>query len=1155
MNKPTITVLIGAPLSGEEARFLRQLHADLAETEALILANFNVGERQIDFVVVTPASAAILELKNFSCPIFGKENGFWTYVNASGRKVRYPVNPYDQTLKQKYELSDAMKRYQHENPEVAGPLGRGFFSDFSSFVCVVPEIHPDSRVTPGDHKVKVRSYADVLDELQTRSHASSWTLPDWREFAERYLNLAVVSIGEATDPKVFDASQTLCIYRNRVKATVATDLPPLLDSSADGTYGHALIASAQEPRNHTFVGPSGSTKSFHLSHLALALADSNEEAPLLVEAKRYHGGDFAVLLKQATAPFHRGNPAQLLQSMRLCGVRPVLMIDALNECSEAHLPDLIRGAQAFIVTYDARVVLTSQAAVELPADLQGTVHHLPLPDMAQKRRIFAHHAGLEATPDVDAFCDGFTNAYDLTIAGRCHKSGAPPESRADLYDRYVRRCLGQCRAAAALLRHVAGEMSTTFSTSWSRDSFETAAEAFLKEDGSPLTILDDLQNCRLIKLTDDYLSFEHELLFDYFKAEALRRAFPEFQSLARELIRPRNQRLLELLLPRYGEAADIAVLLSSAREADTLIRVCAGHSGPRAKAVVLEQCLALMGAATEDLPGVELYCGIRQGEDGRRFVDGVAVKGNRTWSEYDDRLCELIARNLQHLELQRKFLELLDLTEWKLRAEARNAAKQIGLKFGRVWEETVRTYGGGLHHGTLQLPCVSILSRLHLALMYPPRYPTGLPIRDALLERTRRIPQSHFSLLMLLQVHQAASAPDKILENLGLVEQGLKSDIYILQVEAAEYLQFMQQAIQDTCPERVPQIHEMLNSVKGTNFLLNTAVLETLAAYDGIELSITAEDALQEMRSLIAPEAASDPLAIEAARVHGTSPIEVVAGLASSCLGKIFEDVFQGIYFEAYCELSTEEKVDILCLACQAPDAGFQSDWILRELHRYGGRRALSIYRRFAAGIENGNCFADDAVAGFVLGIEGCARWSDLPPPYLRGDSPVDKAWETIGEVLFWHFREPAAGPDHPQLAKLWTRFEGPVLLAAADVLYRLSHLSWRIHKDDRADVDLIAAFPDQVRTIVETCLAHRESLPSLFPHAGSVDCGMIHFLIETVAKVGDATSIPLLREMADDREFGNQSINAIESIEKKLIAARQIRPQVQSTATNQTSG
>ena len=278
--KPTTTILIGAPVSGDEARFLRTLHADLADTGALILVNFIAKERQIDFVVVTAAYAAILELKNFPRPIFGDQNGIWTYLNFAGNHVRYAgANPWQQTLEQKYALSDEMKRYQEKNRDIPSSSGRGFFSDFGGFVCIYPKIHPESQVTSGDHKVEVRSYADVLEILSLRSKPSTWSPTEWRRFAEKHLKLTPVTVEEATDRRINEAREKIRAYSIRINEVIGSQLPPLIPGSEDPNCGRGLIESALEPKNFLLVGPSGSAKTFHLHHLALAISTSEEEVP------------------------------------------------------------------------------------------------------------------------------------------------------------------------------------------------------------------------------------------------------------------------------------------------------------------------------------------------------------------------------------------------------------------------------------------------------------------------------------------------------------------------------------------------------------------------------------------------------------------------------------------------------------------------------------------------------------------------------------------------------------------------------------------------------------------------------------------------------------------------------------------------------------
>src|SRR6266540_3879823 len=1141
--KPTTTIFIGAPVSGDEARFLCTLHADLADTGALILANFFAKQRQIDFVVITATYAAILELKNFPCPVFGDRNGIWTYSNFAGNQVRYPgANPWQQTLEQKYALSDEMKRYQEKNRDVASPSGRGFFSDFGGFVCVYPKIHPESQVTTGDHKVEVRSYAEVSEILRSGSKPSTWSPTEWRRFAEKHLKLTPVTVEEATDRRINEASEKIRAYTTRINALIGSQLPPLLPDSDDPDCGRRLIDSALEPKNFLLVGPSGSAKTFHLHHLCLAISASEEEVPLLVEAKKDRGGEFWRVLRQGTGPLFRGDPKELLEAIRLCGLRPVLMIDALNDCSESDLPDLIRSAQTFALQFDARLIFTSQTNIELPADLQATTKRLSLPNTLQKRPIYCHHAGLGATSDVDVFCTGFTNAYDLTIAGRCHASGKSPESRIELYDRYVRRYLPEHTAvAAAILRKVAGQMGNTVTVAWTRDSFERTAEYCIAEQHVSLAILDELRHCRLIDLKDEFFSFEHELLLHYFKAEDLRRRVNDVEELAAELTKPRNQNLLELLVPRFTHPADIATILSTVDDTFLLCRVLAGKCGMPARSVLLEQCQQLLDAAAQDLPNVGITCETIQAEDGRRRFANLDIQGNHQWTAYDALLCHVIALNLDNPRLQEKFLELLDLTEWRLRAAVHSAARNAGFKAGHIWGEAVRFYGGIFQEATLHLPCAAILSSLRTALLSQDHYAQGLPIREQLLERTRRTPESHFSLLALLQDWRCALDAGRIVSNLGLIRQGWNSGIYILRLDAVELLQWMRRPVEEIFPEELAQIREMLESFETDNIVENTVRLETLASYDGLDLVVSADDALSEMKAAITPNAVSDPALIQLAALSDVPPAQFLAEHAYGCLSKIFEDIFQGVYSQAYFELSEDEKRDILCLAAKARDPGFYSDWILRELLQWGGKHALHIYQHYASGVNAESFSAQEAVATFVLGIEGCAQWSDAPPPYQKGESPEHQAWQAIGEILFWLSRGSEAADSRQRIEELWARCEGPVLLAAGDVLYQLSHSRWFLG-DHRTGINLITMFAKEVRPIVEYCIIHRESLPSLFQHGGSTDRNVIRFLLGALGSIGDDSAIPTLQEIVDDREFGKDAIQAIESIRKTIVAHKALR-------------
>jgi hypothetical protein len=94
-----------------------------------------------------------------------------------------------------------------------------------------------------------------------------------------------------------------------------------------------------------------------------------------------------------------------------------------------------------------------------------------------------------------------------------------------------------------------------------------------------------------------------------------------------------------------------------------------------------------------------------------------------------------------------------------------------------------------------------------------------------------------------------------------------------------------------------------------------------------------AGSALSEMRVLIQPGVRDSDDTRRAAEVLGVEPLALLASRARSCIDRMFEDVFQGIYWEAYEELSPTERFELLTLALSEADPhGMWLEWMLREL-------------------------------------------------------------------------------------------------------------------------------------------------------------------------------------------------------------------------------
>ena len=96
-----------------------------------------------------------------------------------------------------------------------------------------------------------------------------------------------------------------------------------------------------------------------------------------------------------------------------------------------------------------------------------------------------------------------------------------------------------------------------------------------------------------------------------------------------ELRKPRNQRLIELILPRLNDDEEIGSVLSVAIDLSLLSRVLSGQCGARAKAVLLQHVRALFKLAADDLANISCKCHVAELDDGRRRLACVSVEGSR----------------------------------------------------------------------------------------------------------------------------------------------------------------------------------------------------------------------------------------------------------------------------------------------------------------------------------------------------------------------------------------------------------------------------------------------------------------------------------------------------------------------------------------------
>jgi hypothetical protein len=128
----------------------------------LILANFSVGGRNVDLVLIKQDAIFIVELKHCDGKIFGDVNGPWFVESANGERKRLNPgrkNPYNQVISYYYSLINFLNEHRTTflSPQKATAVD---FRTCKRLVVIAPTIQEGSQVET-DWKVELKG----LDEL------------------------------------------------------------------------------------------------------------------------------------------------------------------------------------------------------------------------------------------------------------------------------------------------------------------------------------------------------------------------------------------------------------------------------------------------------------------------------------------------------------------------------------------------------------------------------------------------------------------------------------------------------------------------------------------------------------------------------------------------------------------------------------------------------------------------------------------------------------------------------------------------------------------------------------------------------------------------------------------------------------------------------
>ena len=165
------------PEHPNERRAITQLATQLARLDGLyiILANFSVGGRTIDVVVLKNDGIFVIELKHCDGKVFGDVNGPWFVENSNQERKRINPgrkNPYNQVIAYYYALTNFLTEHRADITNNRSVDVRAV----RRVVAIAPILHPESQIE-SDWKVQVLG----LDTLPLHIFTERSTNMNWSD--------------------------------------------------------------------------------------------------------------------------------------------------------------------------------------------------------------------------------------------------------------------------------------------------------------------------------------------------------------------------------------------------------------------------------------------------------------------------------------------------------------------------------------------------------------------------------------------------------------------------------------------------------------------------------------------------------------------------------------------------------------------------------------------------------------------------------------------------------------------------------------------------------------------------------------------------------------------------------------------------------------
>lgn len=1077
-------IYLGAAVSEwSDRQALHHVHVSLSAIgdPFLLLANFNIGGRQVDCVAVTERRVVVIEAKTSRTPVRGDIDGDWARLTVSGQWRQY-TNGYQQTLRQKNLLLDAMR----EQRDVGS-----FYPDAA--VVFVTGIPVGSAVTTGDFKVCVCDLAS-FSPAGAGDRLNPWSLNDWRAFAEsrslRPASLAEAMAGEELEP----AYGLLRDYRDRVVTELDRDGSRWL--AENNEQREVLLAMLDHAPGFYLEGPSGCGKTLAARWLA-SYASRTGECVLFLAAKDFDGS-WSKLLKRELGLVLGTSTSDFFKAIRQTGASVRILLDGINELGPSH-DVALRGLRALARRLDACVIVTGQS--DVPDQLRGLAKFtIVAPTLDLKERIAREHLadmgiGMRAT--LKAVASGF----EAAIVAEVGADASPDASRQLLVDQYIRQRLGSLqRSGSSGLRRLARALieATSFSLG------ETAFDELMMANGLTTAEVDAMLAGRLVVRRGGRVSFAHEILLNACAAFAYAQVAPEAGAKFAILLSvPTLQMIATDIVAAIEDPEVVATVLRTSRDHALLFEAARGLAGPIA-ADAAHRLLTKTEADIEaEVTGLRLA--IVQGEK----LDVIWAEGTvREWTDPERARIRALAREIgtgHRIERYFALCAVMDATLTQERQRLYDEALAAGITALKSRSFSLAYFGIG------QETAFTSISRL-----------AASEISD-IGEAPRRNNSRDMMSLTSGQLQFYLDRRRLFLDETDV--DGLAAGLASVIVERFRYepyhvkLSILHAAGFARCAatEKVEALVEAIHSID--------------AVRESIWVSTAIVDALKFLGALDdSAECAREGIAADFARAIGAEEDEDIRSLAMSVSTAMFDHPYDGIYGEEFESLSGDERHLLLLRAARSENArsGAFIAWVIRQIAAFEDPADAAIMQMFACLPDPRNGMPQEEWGAFAASTQFLGRHGiDLPAHNAATDA--ERGLVLLRALL--HCVEGKA--DQATVADIWAQLEllpaRVVMGTFAEVEHTLIEQDWSERRGE-ARTSLLRPFAERWLEMSRRFLDSEEEAEH---HHFAYDRDRAPNLAFQIIELhGDRRDIGRLRRIANSSRFAIRALEALRKLD-----------------------